>query len=182
MNEKEFPLTFEYLDEVGEELVSLVVSQLQNDNKNSSFVLSNSIDYDIIEVGDELKLVIEYANHGKNVLQGRKAGVEKELGSVRTRKTRMTYDNFPNIDAIKNWISNKRIVGHSVLMKKNIKSLNSLVFLIGRSIAKKGIKPYNFLSDVNKYLASDVFLKRYSEIKKQDIENQILSGLKKNKK
>jgi hypothetical protein len=72
---------------------------------------------------------IKMNSYGVNVNDGRSAG------------------KFPNIDNIKSWIERNNIRPKNIYSSKP-PSLKQLAFLIGRSIASKGIKPHRFIDEV----------------------------------
>lgn len=135
--------TFAYLDEVGEQITDEMTKILRDNNKFASGELVNSIDYDIEVDGNTIALVLQFAEHGKFVISGRKKG------------------KFPPISSIKNWILDKRLQSRDM-------SLDSQAYVIARGIAKNGIKPLNFLSPVDKIKQSENF---YNEVKKRIIED-----------
>jgi len=172
MNENDFPNTYEYLDEEGVFITDIIRDDIQKDRKVASGKLLNSIDYDIIDRNGKLSIIIVYADHGEYVLSGRKPG-----------------SRMPPVSAIQRWLKIKHIPigggrvrpvgGYKSLMKKNVKTINQLAWAVSKSIAKYGIRPYNFLKDVQPYFESKVFLDGFEEAMAKDIEFQVKKEIKK---
>lgn len=155
MTESDWKYTIDYLDSVGEDLTNDMIDVLKRNNKWASGALVNSINYDINIQNEKFNLVIEYAGHGKYVIDGRRPG------------------KFPPISAIKNWVLNKRI-------SNPLMTIDQLSFVIARGIAKKGIRPLNFLAPYEKLMASQQFEKNLKDNLIKDIEIQISKGIKQN--
>ncbi len=115
--------TKKVLDNYRKILVEELKRQLKKPNSN----LEKSI------VGRKLTdkdgFSISMNDYGLNVNQGRSAG------------------KFPNIDRLKDWIIRNGIKSRTVKDSKP-SSLDSLAYVIGRSIAQKGIKPTRFIDIV----------------------------------
>ena len=159
MNEQDFPNTYAFLDEEGIFIVESIQIDIQKKGKVASGTLLNSIDYDIKEMKNDLEIVIEYADYGKFVLSGRKAGSRMPL---RIKRIPISGGKV------------KPVGGYKTLQKKNVKSLKQL----SKSIAKRGIKPFNFLEDVPPYLKSPQFKNAYCEAMSKDIAYQMKKELK----
>lgn len=193
----EYKNTYIVLEDYGiqitEEIMDLL-SQRFNDRLGRGFVsnkiasgrLLNSIDFYVQANNDGLGLNITYAKHGTYVLRGRKAG--KKIEKIREGRTKKdgtkgkdvkydSYTNFPNIDAIEQWIREKKIpmnveAGTVTKIGKGAPNLNSIAFLISRSIAKNGILPFNFLKPLSNVIESDEFIKNlYNALVEDGVED-----------
>lgn len=136
----------EVLTQFGEEEVQRIKKALKDKDAIASGKLYNSIDFVIKENNLEITLEIVAEDYLKWVDEGRRPG------------------KFPPIRKIQKWISDKRIQPKGGISQK------SLGFLIGRKIAKKGIKPKKILNlkqtDLEKRLEEavrDVIIKEFTE-------------------
>lgn len=169
INEADYKNTYRFLDEQGLELISLIKKELTDANKNASFKLINSLNYDIETKGDVFSLVVEYADTGKFLLSGRKPG-----------------SKYPPKIAIMKWLKQKRLVLRDD-RKVNIKGeayskeeqLNSLAFLIQRKIARFGIKPFNFLKPYDTLKKSKEFALELEKNIAKDLEYIFIKEIKK---
>lgn len=57
-------------------------------------------------------------------------------------------NKFPNIDALKRWITEKPVSLNDVKGSSLESKRNRLAFLIGRSISSKGIAPANYITEI----------------------------------
>jgi len=116
-----------YTEKVLENYKRILVTELKRELKKPGSSLEGSI------VGRKLRGLngfgIYMNEYGVNVNQGRSAG------------------KFPPVDKIKDWIIRKNIQPRTFESAKP-SALSQLAYLIGRSIATKGIKPTRFIDIV----------------------------------
>lgn len=170
MSETTFPNTYSYLDMAGTRCVNLTKGYINKSRKKASGGLNASLDYDIIENAGTIKIIFEYADYGKFVLDGRKPKSKR-----------------PPISAIEKWLLQKKVTvgnskvapvgGYKIKGKKGAKNLKRLAFAVATSIGKKGIKPFDFLEYANKYIASDQFKRGYIAAVQKDFELQLQKKL-----
>lgn len=103
-------------------------------------------------------------DYGVNVNDGRKRG------------------RFPNIDNIKDWIIRKGIKPRTFEDTKP-SSLNALAYLIGRSIARKGIKPTRFIDLVSDRFEPEITINianAYARDLNEELDKNIKNASSKN--
>ncbi len=110
------------LNIIGRLYIETLIKNLLLLDKVASGRLLKSLDFFVVETLNGCLLTIVYDQHMIYVDQGRRPG------------------KFPPPDAIKKWMKDKNI--HSDSMTDD-----QLAFLIGRKIAKEGIKPTDVLKD-----------------------------------
>ena len=138
----------------GEAVVKDLQTNLKNERHNASGQLSQSINYTITE-GAEITFTINIADYYKFLDKGVKGRESSTLAPNSPYQFKKL--NLPK-NVILNWMSYKRINtqpktlklkgGHKGSASSNISQMKSLAFLIGRSIAKRGLITTNFYSDV----------------------------------
>lgn len=146
-----FPETENYLKQLGYDIETEVVAYLEKNKKVASGKLVNSVETFIETDKDGIRLMIRYADYGKFVISGRKAG-----------------SKAPPVAAIKKWLT---IKNPTLKKKDNIKNLDSAAFLIARSIASRGIKPYNFRSVYDDTMKDATILKKIEDLLAKDFLN-----------
>lgn len=110
------------LELVGQEFIKELTIQIIKQDKIASGRLLNSLDYQVIQTLEGYLLQLSYAPYLDFIDQGRKPG------------------KFPPPNVIKQWIRDRNITPDKM-------SEDQLSFLIGRKIAKDGIKPTHILRD-----------------------------------
>lgn len=134
-----FENTYEALDEWGEKILRAMEAILLKNGKRATGDLVQSLDYDIIFTNPgDATLIIEFADHGIYVHDGRRPG-RKIAG-------RPGYDNVPPVEAIMEWAKAKGLRLEST----------SDGWAIAVGIAKKGIKPVNFIKPYEKVINGEV--------------------------
>lgn len=149
----------EVLNNFGNAIVAALHKSIESKGKNATGHLADSIHFDIIEQNQKFTFELFIADYYKWVDEGRKPG-------------KFPWDKSKGLgdegNVIFQWLKVKGITSYSIAEKtRNIKpnkfrtltkgtngslkpdaNLRSIAFLIGRSIAKKGIKPTHFYSEV----------------------------------
>jgi len=113
-------------------------SNLSKGKKNASKELYNSLDYDILQKGDNTSLSFKMADYGKFQDRG-VSGTEKKYNTPYSYTTKM-----PPRKAFDKWIVRKGIAPRGKGGK--FLSRQSLQYLIARAIYRKGIKPSMFFT------------------------------------
>lgn len=137
-----FTNTLNTLDDWGLTITDGMVDILTRKRKFASNKLINSIDFNSYVKNNIITLEIQYADHGKYVVSGRKRNSKQ-----------------PPTHVIEQWIKLKRIPvtitgkrkGKPTGKVKRITKRNqekTLAFVIARSIARDGIQPLNFLTPI----------------------------------
>lgn len=139
MNDKLiFERTLQALDDYGQEVKQLYQARLMSDGKKATGNLINNINVLIANspMGLEYEVFLQLEDYYRYVEKGRKKG------------------KFPPVDKILEWISVKPVVKRPMKNGK-LPTDQQLSFLIGRKIARDGIKEGNQLRDtieaVNRY-------------------------------
>jgi hypothetical protein len=125
----------------------ILVEELKRQLKKPNSRLEDSITGRKITGKDGF--AISMNDYGINVNQGRSAG------------------RFPNIEKLKDWIIRKKIKNTTAKEGKP-SSLDSLAYIIGRSIAQRGIKPTRFI---------DIVIEKVEPKMTLDIANAYLKDL-----
>lgn len=132
------------LNEYGAKVTAELTDNLEHDRKNASGNLSSSIKFQVRIVGQLYTFELTMAEYWKFVDKGRRPG------------------KFPPREAILQWMTNKRIgsflrgsgknkaVGKKSILATNLQAQRSIAYLIGRKIARKGIKGSGFYTDTFK--------------------------------
>lgn len=146
--------TYHIMKMIGEDLVIELKSLLQQEGKDATGDLINSIDYQLVETEGGWEVEIISLDYLQNVDEGRSPGLRP-----------------PPPSAIIPWIQSKGIV----MTNKNggFISEQSAGFLIARSIGEKGIQPTNVIDR-----ATSVVLKRYEDKLSDAIADDYLIELK----
>lgn len=144
-----FKNTKAYMDNFSSELVKLLKIEIgrnrvrQYNRKNGSSTVNAPIDATGSLRGSLQSLAKERENSYSIKIEGNQYGLAVDKGRAPGR--------FPNIGDIADWIRNKPISIRDIrtgkFKTKTDSSINSLAYVIGRSISQKGIKPTNFISD-----------------------------------
>lgn len=149
------------MDELGEDLVKEIVKELIRADKKASGELIRSIEYRLVQAADSFIVELLAAPYFEYVDQGVN-GTERNRGSKYSFMKKTV-----NLKAIDKWIVRRGIAPRD--KKGQFIPRKSVKFLIGRSIARKGIKGIHILEDsINKIYS----LKEELIIKagKQDLE------------
>lgn len=140
----------EVLQEYTQRFIEALQHSLQEEDRVVSAKLWQSIDATVSVYGQKVVMNITMEDYWKYVENGRKAGgklppVNAMLKHIADRGERWN----PVAQRISKFRKNKK--GLEVARKKSLnmdKARNSLAYLIGRSIAKRGIKPTHFSKKV----------------------------------
>lgn len=139
----------------GEASIKAMKDNLGKSGKNASNELSQSISFTTKIYGSSYTLRISLADYYVYVDQGRRKGKQPPPDSILK-----WIDNKPQVKAALAGIKEKE----SFLSKKK-----SLAFLIGRKIARKGVKGSDFYSSVINDESIAVLTKSVSEQIKKDV-------------
>lgn len=118
-----FERTTKILEEYSKAVLDEYIRILQANKKPASGELIDSASFSVMVNGTQFICYLNLAEHWKYVENGRKAG-----------------GKFPPLEKIKEWIQIKPVKPYA-LKNGKIPTLDQLAYLIGRSIAKLGIKP-----------------------------------------
>ena len=119
----DFERTTKILEEYSKAVLDEYIRILQAKKKPASGELVNTASFSVMVNGTQFICYLNLAEHWKYVEKGRKAG-----------------GKFPPLEKIKEWIQIKPVKPYA-LKNGKIPTLDQLAYLIGRSIAKLGIKP-----------------------------------------
>ena len=155
MGEIEYIELKKALNKIGDMLVKEIKIQLERYNKNASHTLSDSIIFEIKEMGDDLMLDILGADYLTYVDQGRRAGRQ------------------PPTKPIEKWIGEK---GLNIPQHER----KGVAFAIARKIGRDGIPATNIIQKAIDIVMTDMKL-QVSTAYNKDIQNYILNGLENNK-
>lgn len=122
-------------------VVAQAKANLLRGKKDATFTLSRSIGYEIVpdqtsDIGADIEFY--YIDYGDYVESGRRAGAK-----------------MPPPSKLLNWIKIKKIPRFRDKKGRFI-SYQSQAFLIARSIGKKGIKPFPFMTDAIEQAQNDL--------------------------
>lgn len=115
------------LQQYGDLIVDTYKQKLVQKNINSTGQLSNTLNYIFEDAEGVYDISLDIQDYWKYVEDGRKAG------------------RFPPVNAIRQWINIKRILPNGNTGK--LPSINQLAYLIGRKIARQGVKGKNVLQE-----------------------------------
>ena len=156
----EFPVLYQELIDIFDELVIQLKTSLRNRKANASRALSQSIVFVGSKTALGLRFQLKMEDYWKWVNDGRKAGKR------------------PPIEPILKWIAQKGIRPTNFKRGKkpdNLRQFRSLAYAIATNIGKRGTKGNNFYTDVipsEKEFVKSV-TKRLAKAAKQDVLVQI---------
>lgn len=138
MAEEKFISVAPILKHYGQIIIDSLKKNLADSNHNASFVLSQSIQFNVQIFGSTYTMEIAMENYWRWVEYGRKAG------------------KFPPLDPIIKWTAQKGFSINETAKKFGRKSRKinrdairrQLAFLIARKISRKGTRPTHFASQV----------------------------------
>lgn len=151
----EFPELKKAVNKLGDEFVMELINQLLLADKAASGDLIKSLDYEVIELLDNLMIRLHSEPYLINVDQGRRAGAKP-----------------PPSSAILPWIKLRGIKGRD--SKGRFITDKSLSFVIARSIGIKGIRPTNVIKR-----AKDNIIKKKTEILAKAATKDVMDALNK---
>lgn len=148
-----FDNTKRVLADYADVLVQVYRQALANKGKNASYELSNSIRPQVRQDSNNLYVELRLLDYWYYVEYGRSKGKKQ-----------------PPLDVIEEWVRIKPV------KPKNGKKISnsSLAFLIGRAIARRGIRPTHLLRTSNRAVYTQ-FKERISEALAKDIGSAIPS-------
>lgn len=114
------------LESCGDQLINLYRTKLTQEGAIASGTLTNAISAFVQTDGEVYELCLRLQDYWKYVENGREPGT------------------FPNLESLKKWIRIKPVIGRAYNGK--LPTIDSLAFLIGRSIMRNGIKPKPLLA------------------------------------
>lgn len=120
----------EVLDWFGQQLLALYKEKMTG--SEASGLLVGTADYEVIVDGTKYQVGLNLQDYAKYIESGRQPGT------------------WPNIDAIRNWISIKPIIPQPFQLpngKISITSNDQLTFLISRAIFEDGIEPKPYIQE-----------------------------------
>lgn len=138
---------YKEIDLLGQQVVQTLKQELQNDNKDVTSKLINSIQYRVNQTADGFELDILSENYLKYVDKGRAPG------------------KMPPSQALIPWVEAK---GIRIQTKSGYSKPEAAAFVVARSIGKKGIKPTNVIDRVKQDILNQ---------KKQDIEASAIKDM-----
>jgi hypothetical protein len=145
------PATYNAELEWAQQVVLLAKANLIRGKKIAAGTLYNSVEYEVDRSTGEIQFY--YAEEGKFVESGRRPG------------------RFPPPQAIANWAKIKGIPRFRDKKGRYI-SNDSRTFLLSRSIAKKGIRPFPFFTDALEQATQQLY-NTLEDALVQDIEDSI---------
>lgn len=151
----EFPELKKAVDKLGDAFVMELINQLLMADKAASGKLIKSLDYEVIEVLDNLMIRLHSEPYLINVDKGRRPGAKP-----------------PPADKILPWIKLRGIKGRD--NKGKFITDKSLSFIIARGIGKNGIKPTNVIKK-----ATDNIIKKKTEILAKAATKDVMDALNK---
>ena len=151
----EFPELKKAVNKLGDEFVMELINQLLIADKAASGNLIKSLDYEVIELLDNLMIRLHSEPYLINVDKGRRAGAKP-----------------PPSSAILPWIKLRGIKGRN--SKGRFITDKSLSFIIARSIGIKGIRPTNVIQK-----AKDNIIKKKTEILAKAATKDVMDALNK---
>ena len=151
----EFPELKKAVNKLGDEFVMELINQLLIADKAASGKLIKSLDYEVIELLDNLMIRLHSEPYLINVDKGRRAGAKP-----------------PPSSAILPWIKLRSIRGRD--SKGRFITDKSLSFIIARSIGIKGIRPTNVIQK-----AKENIIKKKTEILAKAATKDVMDALNK---
>jgi hypothetical protein len=151
----EFPELKKAVNELGDAFVMELINQLLIADKAASGRLIKSLDYEVVELLDNLMIRLHSEPYLINVDQGRKPGSKP-----------------PPSSAILPWIKLRGIKGRD--SKGKFITDKSLAFVIARSIGIKGIRPTNVIQK-----AKNNIMKKKTEILAKAATKDVMNALNK---
>lgn len=143
------------LDDIADKFVELYKSNLLKDGKKASGNLINTAKAAVQWNGTVLSVTLQLPDYWEYAEYGRKPG------------------KFPPVDAIKQWIRVKRILPRAGRNGK-VPTENQLAFLIGRKIARQGIKGSRTLEKtMNEFQLMQKLLDELGRLMQEQIENDV---------
>lgn len=150
--------TTRVLNEFAQNIIDTYRDKIQ---EYSSGRLYNSITFKTSITGKGLQVTINLADYWKCIEYGRRKGAK-----------------MPPINAIKDWIEVKNIVPRPVKLSSGnteIPTIESLAYIIARSISRKGIKARPYMQEsIDENM--DAFLRDLSIAVESDIANSIVES------
>ena len=150
--------TTRVLNEFAQNIVDTYKDKIQ---EYSSGRLYNSITFKTSITGKGLQVTINLADYWKYIEYGRRKGAK-----------------MPPINAIKDWIEVKNIVPRPVKLSSGnteIPTIESLAYIIARSISRKGIKARPYMQEsIDSNM--DAFLRDLDIAVESDIANSIVES------
>lgn len=143
------------VNKLGDEFVMELINQLLAADKAASGKLIKSLDYEVVELLDNLMIRLHSEPYLINVDQGRRPGAKP-----------------PPASAILPWIKLRGIKGRD--SKGKFITDKSLSFIIARGIGKNGIKATNVIKK-----ATDNIIKRKTEILAKAATKDVMNALNK---
>lgn len=119
--------------------------------------LYKTIDYSITSQNDSYLVTINLEEYWKFIEKGRRAGAK-----------------MPPVSAIENWIKVRKILPRPVTLKsgkQRVPTVQQLAYVIARSIAKKGIKPRQFMRESIEDTMNDFNSKLSAAVREDVLEN-----------
>lgn len=144
------------VEKLGDAFVMELIEQLLKADKAATGSLIKSLDYEVIEVMNNLMLRLVGEPYLINVDKGRRPGLKP-----------------PPSGPIKKWIDIKGIKGRDKKSGKFITN-KALSFIIARGIGKNGIKPTNVIQK-----AKDKIIKNKTQILAQAATKDVMEALNK---
>ena len=127
----------EVLQQYGDYFIQLAREDLQANNTNASYTLSDTMRTIVNIFDDRMEVDIELQDYWYYVEHGRRPG------------------KFPPVNKIKEWIRVKPVTPYAD-SKGRMPTVDQLAFLIGRKIATEGTDPQPFF-EKNKKITNDHF-------------------------
>lgn len=148
--------TIKVLNEFADTLINEYKDKLGSEGWQSGKLYNSIKKVSVKNSKGNFKLTLNLEEYWKYIEYGRKAGAK-----------------MPPIISIKNWIVRKNIIPRPITLKngkKVLPNINSLAFLISRSISKKGIKAKPFFK-TSLQTAKDMFIDKIKDALVQDLIN-----------
>ena len=146
----DFPLTYRYVTDYTNQALLKTQSFLRTKGKNATGNLINTLGTKVEINSQGASIALTFAKYGIFVNDGRRRGAKQ-----------------PPMASILSWIQTKGI------RPRNNVSINSLAFMIARSISIKGIKPVKFIQFFNAQMVNPTFRTNVNDNIRKDIENQL---------
>lgn len=150
----EYVNTIAVLNEFADTLINEYKDKLASEGWQSGKLYNSIKKVSVKNSKGNFKLTLNLEEYWKYIENGRRAGAK-----------------MPPIISIKNWIERKNIIPRPITLKngkKVLPNINSLSFLIARSISKKGIKPKPFFK-TSLQTAKELFIDKIKEALAKDL-------------